>query len=194
MWLCEESSTMVNDKAWNLTVKGTPSFRLASRIKHTKNKLRQWNKHFFGHMQTSINGLNQQINTLQTLSQTLENLEKEAQLYLELEELLKREEIMWKEKSKQRWIEEGDANTHFFHLATIIQCRYNSIDNLHSSDSSWKSDWNGIDTKFCQYYSNMFTSVNPRFPADFECLILPSIPYYKNLMLCEYPQSSARLT
>lgn len=71
MWLCEESSTMVNDKAWNLTIKGTPS-------------------------------LNQKINTLQTLSQTLENLEKEAQLYLELEELLKREEIMWKEKSKQR--------------------------------------------------------------------------------------------
>lgn len=54
------------------------------------------------------------------------------------------------EKSKQIWIEEGDANTRFFHLATIIQRRYNSIDNLLFSGNSCKSDSEGIGQEFDQ--------------------------------------------
>lgn len=37
---------------------------------------------------------------------------------------------MWREKSKQRWMEKGDANTRFFHLSTVTQRRYNFIHHL----------------------------------------------------------------
>lgn len=63
---------------------------------------------------------------------------------------------MWREKSKQHWMEDGDANTHFFHLATMIQRRYNSINYLLVEDDCWISKWEGIGQAFVQYYSNIF--------------------------------------
>lgn len=37
----------------------------------------------------------------------------------ELDEFLLREQILCKEKAKEQWLTEGDANTHFFHIVTI---------------------------------------------------------------------------
>lgn len=37
-----------------------------------------------------------------------------------LDELLKCEEALWRDKAKTRWLEEGDSNTHLFHISTLI--------------------------------------------------------------------------
>lgn len=48
-------------------------------------------------------------------------------LQIELDEWLKNQETLWKQKSKDGWLNDGDANTSYFHLTTIIHARNNTI-------------------------------------------------------------------
>ncbi|KAK3042161.1 hypothetical protein RJ639_001281 [Escallonia herrerae] len=48
------------------------------------------------------------------------NLAREANLQMSLDEELKKEESLWMEKSRFQKILEGDRNTSFFHLTTIL--------------------------------------------------------------------------
>lgn len=90
---------------------------------------------------------------------------------MELNEVLKREEILWRDKAKSRWIEEGDANTRFFHLSTIIHRMYNTMHSILSTNNIWLTRRQDIGLAFQNHYKNLFTSCEPVFPKDFQSLI-----------------------
>lgn len=54
----------------------------------------------------------------------------------DLDELLDREEAMWKQRAKTQWLKEGDRNTQFFHAQAFKRAKRNEIRGLrdHSGD------------------------------------------------------------
>ena len=56
------------------------------KIYHTSSELKRWNKCSFGHVKKRIIAIEKNIENLQHSSPSQENLEKEANLFLELEE------------------------------------------------------------------------------------------------------------
>ena len=66
-----------------------------------------------------------------------DNLELEAALCLELEEWLEKDELKWKQKSRELWLKEGDRNSRFFHLSTVIRRRSNRINEIKMEDGTW---------------------------------------------------------
>lgn len=85
-------------------------------------------------------------------------------LQAQLLELLRREETLWKDKAKARWYEEGDSNTRYFHLTTIIHRKSNAINRVQLSDTYWATKHEEIGDAFVQYYTNLFTTSSPHFP------------------------------
>ena len=82
-----------------------------------------WNRNQFGYAKTKIKETEVGIKEVRDKAPTKENLELEATLYLELDEWLERVDLKWRQKSRELWIKEGDQNTRFFYLSTLVRRR-----------------------------------------------------------------------
>ena len=137
MWTKDESSVEVIERAWDINVEGSQSFKLAKKIKRVGDELKSWNKNHFGYAKTRIKELEKLIEEVRGRDPTKENLEIEVALCLELEEWMEKEELKWKQKSRELWLREGDRNSKFFHLSTVIRKRNNRINEIKLDDGSW---------------------------------------------------------
>ena len=109
--------------------KGTSSFVLVEKLKALKHKLKSWNKEVFGRVEdkkkTTLynfshwNALGDQISLTQL------ELERKSDEVEEFKKWALLEEIMWRQKSREVWVKEGDRNTRFFHNMANAHRRHN---------------------------------------------------------------------
>ena len=152
MWTKDESSKEVKESAWQTRVDGPQSLKLAKKLEATRRDLKRWNKSCLGSSREKIKELEQKIAQIQSLEATKENLELEVSLSLELDEWLVREDLKWKQKSREIWIREGDQNTRFFHLSTLIRRMRNYIQEIKLEDGSWINDGEDIQMYFIENF------------------------------------------
>ncbi len=145
-------------------MEGSQSFKLAKKIKRVADDLKSWNKNHFGYAKTRIKELEKLIEEVRGRDLTKENLEIEAAFCLELEEWMEKEELKWKQKSRKLWLREGDRNSKFFHLSTVIIRRSNRINEIKLDDGSWLHGREQIGQYFTRQFKNLFQSVEPHFP------------------------------
>lgn len=100
------------------------------------------------------NGIQASIHYL--ISIFLQNLE--IKLNQEFSCILKQEEDFWKLKSRIQWLNEGDANTRFFHFSTLQRRRRNHITSLKDYAGIWTFDNLVIKDSIFQYFNSLFTT------------------------------------
>ena len=133
-WIRDNGCNLIIEKAWNEETHGQAFRKLYKKQAATREALRKWNKEVFGHYQVRINQIMQNITETQKKPPSNDNGRIEEELEVELSEWLARTEVLWKQKSRELWLKEGDRNTKFFHLSTIIRRRQNHIDAIKSED------------------------------------------------------------
>jgi hypothetical protein len=126
-WTRDESSSKVVQEAWVDNSRCTPQYSVMNIIKNVRVKLNWWNKHVFGSTQRRIAVIKEEIEKVQAQDTSEENDEKEKQLQWEYNKCLRREESLWRQKSRVRWLSTSDLNTEFFHIITLIRRRRNHI-------------------------------------------------------------------
>ena len=68
---------------------------------------------------------------------------------------------MWKQRSCNDWLKEGDSNTRFFHYRATQRNRYNFIEGLENDAGVWVDDEQQMGSVLEQYFNSLFTSSNP---------------------------------
>ena len=84
-------------------------------------------------------------------------LDREAALLKEFEVVLEQEEMLWFQKSREKWVALGDRNTKYFHTLTVVRRRRNRIEMLKNEDEVWVSDAAELEQLAIQYYKRLYS-------------------------------------
>ena len=107
--------------------------------------------------QSHIFDLTQLIVEIQGKEMSVSNAQKEARLQGGLNEWLARYDTVWKQKSREIWLRDGDRNTKLFHLSTIIRRRHNAIDAIRNDAGGWILDKKEIGQHIREKFKVLFT-------------------------------------
>ena len=80
-----------------------------------------------------------------------------------------------KKKSRELWVKEGDRNTKFFHLSTIIRRRKNCISEIKLDDGSWINSRVEIQNYFIDNFKTLYPTSFPPILDDPSNLIEPCV-------------------
>lgn len=112
--------------------------------------------------------MKKKLNELQSEDSNLVSKHLELHLLQEMDELLKYEEMLWRDKTRSRWLVEGDANTHFYHNTTISHKRHNPIHRIFNRDNVWLIGRTTIEYEFFKYFTILFSNNPIDFVDDLE--------------------------
>ncbi|CAA0843337.1 Unknown protein, partial [Striga hermonthica] len=154
-WIGMEGFQETVEAAWSQHTEGTPFFRLKEKVKNTKVALLTWS--------SQLKSKNQM--TIEVLTKKLEILrEDKAEDYWDqwnktrndLNEAHRLEEQYWQQKSRLRWIKEGDGNTKFFHAYTLQKMKLNAISRLITPQCNVLTSRVDIENHISEFYSDLF--------------------------------------
>ena len=75
----------------------------------------------------------------------------------ELEDLLLKEEVQWRQKSRVKWIKEGDYNSKFFHRVAIGRRSRKFIKSLISERGETLSNIEVISEEIVNFFGNLYS-------------------------------------
>lgn len=73
-------------------------------------------------------------------------------------QLLEKQEIYWKQRSKQFWLKEGDQNTRAFHRYASQRRKVNLVERSKDEMGNWCENFNDIQRVIETYFSRLFTA------------------------------------
>ncbi|OMO63563.1 hypothetical protein COLO4_32344 [Corchorus olitorius] len=140
---------------------------LTEKIGRVESALITWNSDTFGNVfkpkariQARLGGIERALEN--NPNPFLFNLEKELQQ--SYEDLLKREELIWFQKSRIKWILSGDRNISYFHTLALVRRSKNKIGALKDSDGAWIDDKELLKAHAVNYFKDLFTEKDkPQF-------------------------------
>lgn len=107
----------------------------------------------------------------------------------DLDEQLARKDIPWKQRSREMWLKQGDRNTKFFHLSTIIKRQRNLINAIKTENQTWVYEHNEIGNYFLNNFKELYRSENTMTPQELEDLFTPIVTQEENTELIKIPTS-----
>lgn len=66
----------------------------------------------------------------------------------------------WKQKSRDKWLQDGDRSTKYFHLTTPIRRRNNKIEGLFDHHVQWHTDSGIMKSIAANFFTDLFSLSN----------------------------------
>ena len=152
-WTLEAGYQQVVEEAWN----AEPNEDALSKLSECRISLRKWSKGILGDSATQIKRKTLEVEELQR-NEGPENSEAIKSLNAEIELLLEKEDLYWKQRAKQNWYKEGDQNTQYFHAWANQRRRTNRIQRVQDTTGrEWQQPGDVVQA-FLHYYQELFTS------------------------------------
>uniref|UniRef100_A0A2N9HI48 Reverse transcriptase domain-containing protein n=1 Tax=Fagus sylvatica TaxID=28930 RepID=A0A2N9HI48_FAGSY len=115
------------------------------------------------------------------------NAIEEARLLDGLNIWLCRNETIWRQKSRETWLKDGDRISKFFHISSVVRWQKNSIDAIRGDDGVWILKSSEIREFIVGKFKELFSEEDICYPSKLEDLIPSVIIDGENSSLCQIP-------
>jgi hypothetical protein len=161
VWTSDQGCEDVVATAWQKPVPGVPMFSVWGKIHACRRGLRLWSKQSFGNIKTKIKEVERRLKQAETVSMQGGEHHQVGLLKRELHSLLAKEEQLWRQRSRAKWLKARDRNTHYFHCRATQRQRRNHVYWLKNPDGLWTTNYAQVPALFIDYYNSLFQTENP---------------------------------
>ncbi|KAB2595306.1 hypothetical protein D8674_030756 [Pyrus ussuriensis x Pyrus communis] len=134
-WMKDKDCREIIKTCWDEACDGDLLLRWQKKINLCRGRLKEWSKRKFRQRKEKIEQLTQHLGVLQ--NNWKENVEQIQEVSIQLDRLWEQEEIYWKQRSRIKWVQQGDADTSIFHQSTMQRRRQNKIVKLMDVNRQW---------------------------------------------------------
>jgi len=161
-WIVNRKFKKVVEEDWRADgVTGWIGVVLRNKLRRLKDSLRLWSKEEYGRVEDQIVGLKADIEELDLKGEegTLTSLEVDIRKskFEELWKLLKSKESSLVQRSKTKWLKEGDENSKFFHRSVKLRANQNSIRALQV-EGGWVQTPEEVRGEVVEYFKRQVAS------------------------------------
>jgi len=130
------------------------------KIEKCGSELSQWSCKNFGHVRRQLDEKKKWLlQAEQEAMQNGSNIQVRG-LKKEINELLVKENLMWRQWAKAFWLIDGDKNSRYFHNRANQKHQRNKILGVQDSSGAWINQPEGIVEAFTTFYQQLFESSN----------------------------------
>jgi hypothetical protein len=155
MWERELSLQGEIEKSWFKGIEAANIQDINRKLSVMRNDLTIWKENCFGAVDKEIKTLKKELESLLLRNdQALYCRIKE--INWRLDELLLREEIMWKQRSQIDWLREGDKNTSYFHRRATWREKKNRIVSLKDENGKICKSQEDLKNTACSFFNDLY--------------------------------------
>ncbi|XP_042972861.1 uncharacterized protein LOC122304669 [Carya illinoinensis] len=190
MWCLHEDFLGVVSECWSQEFQGCPMVKFSRKLKKLKQVLKKWNREVFGKVEVDLKVIEEELlamenNVQQNYTQDMEvDLLRCKQKHLQY---LHREEIMGCQKSRVKWICEGDENTAFFHASLRCKKKFKALESMILEDGSVLDSGEAVLEGAVDFFHQQLTTTAVSFEEPGMNLITSIITEDDNQFLCRVP-------
>ncbi|KAM1152337.1 hypothetical protein ACFX2J_034792 [Malus domestica] len=134
-WAQEEECKKIVEDCWARQGVGPVQEQWVQKINACRFYLTRWSKSKFFHRRQQIEELTVRLMELQKQwGPNLADIQETQKLIADRQA---QEASFWHQRSRVKWLREGDLNTSFFHQSTLQRRRRNTILKLKAEDGQW---------------------------------------------------------
>ena len=154
-WLSNGSFPTIVNQAWR---QGTD---LAQAVESFTIEATRWNKEQFGNVFARKKNIMARLNGTQkalAMHPSVSLINLETDLLRELDIVLNQEEEIWALKSRVNWMIQGDRNTAFYHVSTLVRRKRNKILAIKNAVGDWIQQEEAVKEFVKNGYSDIYTT------------------------------------
>ncbi|XP_057744794.1 uncharacterized protein LOC130962625 [Arachis stenosperma] len=169
MWTMHPDFQNLIETSWN------NHHHLNNALDKLKKDLIEWNKSYFGNIFKTKRRIQNRLAGIQRSSTYgknpyLDGLEQK--LIKELNEVLDKEETFWLQKSREKWIMDGDRNT--YHTKAIVKRGKNGILKLRGHEGEWIEEEEDLKKHITCHFKNLYQEEVRVVPFELDHYDLPN--------------------
>ncbi|XP_057808675.1 uncharacterized protein LOC131023144 [Salvia miltiorrhiza] len=196
MWTLHPDFQEMVQLSWNEDVDtNCPIFKVMTKLKRLRARLKDWNRNTFRNVDVMLAEQQQDLLEVQTLisenGYSDELFNKEIQTQARINVTLTKKACFLQQKSRVKWLQDGDRNTSFFHNMLRYKRLHRNIESLEI-DGNIVHDEEAIARHVTQFFSNLFQDPGSidRNIVHIEAILDHVISDIHNDELCSIPDEA----
>ncbi|XP_068329845.1 uncharacterized protein [Pyrus communis] len=168
-WAKEERCKEIVECCWRQEGHGDGIMRWQRKLNECRVRLTRWSQQAFHSRGRELIGLITRLGVLQ--HNWRQNWEEIKMVSGRIDRLGEIEEQFWQQRSRVKWLKEGDANTAFFHQSTLQRRRRNKVEKIKDGNGVWIDKQCEVQKHIEEQFKELFSTSGPReWGSMLDCL------------------------